>query len=243
MECVRCRQKLPLLAFDAERMSHWRSSGHVHRDAKCKACGPEPSEEIAAVECVGCRQKLPCQAFDAERFNMLRKNKVITKQAKCNACWAKLPDRRSNAQKQTWKQILYKCSDCNSELLANKFDTTKLKQWEDSATLYLAQCGNCDRDMKNIAQAMKCNLCGATKPSHAFSPARQRARDYSTRRCRDCDFPACSSCGTIPTQPKQKPYMCPVCLFPPCSCGAPIPPWTQNRVTVKPTWQCEACRK
>ena len=128
VECVGCRQKLPLLAFDAKRMSFWKSSRNVHRDAKCKACGPEPSEEIAAVECVGCLKKLPCHAFDAERLNMWRRNRAITKQAKCNACWAKLPDRRSNAQAQTWKQILYKCSDCNSELPAHKFDTTQLKQ-------------------------------------------------------------------------------------------------------------------
>ena len=144
-------------------------------------------------------KKLPCQAFDAERLNMWRRNRVITKKAKCNACWAKLPDRRSNAQNQIWKQILYKCSDCNSELLANKFNATKLKQWKDNATLYLAQCGNCDRAMKNNAKAMKCNLCGATKLAHAFSPARQRARVFvflsthlavtsgvaSSRTCRD----------------------------------------------------------
>ena len=45
----------------------------------------------------------------------------------------------------------------------------------------------------------------------------------------------------MPTQPKQKGYMCPRCLFPACACGAPRPPWTQNRVTVKPIWQCDAC--
>ena len=174
---------------------------------------------------------------------MWRKNRDITKQAKCNACYAKLPDRRSNAQKQTWKQSLYKCSDCNSELPAYKFDTTKLKQWEESSTLYLAQCGSCDSDMKTNAKEMKCNLCGATKPSHAFSPARQRARNYATRRCKDCDFPACSSCGAIPTQPKQKPYMCPVCQFPPCSCGAVRPQSSKYQISVMPTWQCAACRK
>ena len=92
-------------------------------------------------------------------------------------------------------------------------------------------------------EAMKCNLCGVTKPSHAFSPARQRARDYSTRRCKDCDFTACASFGTIPTQPQQKPYMCPVCQFPPCACGAPRPLSSQYRVSVKPTWQCEVCRE
>ena len=59
---------------------------------------------------------------------------------------------------------------------------------------------------------MKCNLCGLTKPSHAFSPARQTARDYSTWRCKDCDFPAYSSCGAIPTQPKHKPYICVLCV-------------------------------
>ena len=163
------------------------------------------------------------------------------KKTKCNACSAKLPERVRNAQKETWKQSLYKCNDCNSELLAHKFDTTKLRQWEDSSTLYLAKCGNCDSDMKNNAKAMKCNLCGATKPSHAFSSARQRARDYSTWRCKDCDFPACSSCGAIPTQPKQKPYMCPVCQFPPCSCGALRPQSRRYHISVKQTWQCEAC--
>ena len=122
-------------------------------------------------------------------MEMWRRNRNITKCAACNACSAKMPDRRSNAPKQTWKQSLYKCSVCNSALPASKFDTTKLKQWEDSSTLYLARCGSCDSDMKTNAQTMTCNLCFETKPSHAFSPARQRARDYTTRRCKDCDFP------------------------------------------------------
>ena len=207
LEGVSCGQELPSSAFDPARLSAWRSSCHLTRDAKCNACCEKRSEENAKVDCVVCRKKLPSSAFDAERVSMWRKNRDITKQAKCNVCYAKLPDRRSNAQKERWKQSLYKCSDCNSELRAHKFDTTKLKQWDESSTLYLVRCGSCDSDMKTNAQTMTCNLCGVTKPSHAFSPARQRARDYSTRRCKDCDFPACSSCGTIPTQPKQKPYV------------------------------------
>ena len=154
-----------------------------------------------------------------------------------------MPGRRSNAPKETWKQSLYKCSVCNSALPASKFDTAKLKQWEESCTLYFAQCGSCVSDMKTNAQTMTCNLCFQMKPADAFSATRQRTRDSKTRRCKDCDFPPCSSCGTIPTRPKQTPYMCPVCLFLPCACGAPRPPWTQNRVTVKPTWQCGACRQ
>ena len=51
----------------------------------------------------------------------------ISKKAKCNACSAKMPDRRSNAPKQTWKQSLYKCSVCNSALPASKFDTPKVE--------------------------------------------------------------------------------------------------------------------
>ena len=148
-----------------------------------------------------------------------------------------------NAQKETWKQSLYKCSDCNSELLAHKFDTTKLRQWEETSTLYLAKCGNCDADMKKNAKAMKFNLCGATKPSHAVSPARQRARTHSTWRCKDCDFPACSCCGAIPTQPKQKPDTCPLCQFPPCSCGALRPQSSKYQISVMPIWECAACRK
>ena len=202
-----------------------------------------PSDDNAKVECVVCRKTLACSAFDPGRMEMWRRNRDISKKAKRNACFAKMPDRRSNAPKQTWKQSLYKCSVCNSALLASKFDTAKLMQWEESSTLYLAQCGSCDSDMKTNAQTMTCNLCFETKPADAFSPARQRHRDSKTRRCKDCDFPPCSSCGTIPTLPKQTPYMCPVCLFPPCACGAPRPPWTQNRVTAKPTWQCEACRQ
>ena len=85
-----------------------------------------------------------------------------------------------------------------------------MRKWQESSTLYLAKCGNCDSDMKNNAKAMKCNLCGATKPSHAFSPARQRARDYSTWRCKDCDFPACSSCGAIPPSPSRS-HKCVLC--------------------------------
>ena len=174
---------------------------------------------------------------------MWRKNRDITKKAKCKACSAKLPERVRNAQKDTWKQSLYKCSDCNSLRPAHMFDTTKLRRWEETATLYLAKCGGCDSDMKTNEKEMKCNLCGVTKPASSFSPARQRARDYSTRRCTACDFPPCCSCGLIPTHPKLSPYTCPGCLYPPCACGAPRPPWTQNRVSVKPTWQCQACRE
>ena len=92
-------------------------------------------------------------------------------------------------------------------------------------------------------KTMKCNFCTLTKPAHLFSPARQRHRDAATWRCTENDFPPCLRCGAIPTQPKQKGYMCPRCLFPACACGAPRPPWTQNRVTVKPIWQCDACKK
>ena len=201
-----------------------------------------PSDDNAKVACVVCRKTLACCAFDADRFNMWRRNRNITKYAKCNPCYATLPGRRSNAPKHTWKHSLYKCTVCKSALPPSKFDTAKLKEWEQGDTLYLAQCGSCDTVVETKAQVMTCNLCFQTKPADAFSPARQRSRDSKTRRCKDCDFPPCSSCGIIPTLPKQTPYMCPVCLFPPCACGAARPPWTQNRVTAKPTWQCDACR-
>ena len=125
---------------------------------------------------------------------------------------------------------------------AHTFDTSVLKVLEETCTLYLAKCGNCHSNNKNIASAeMTCNLCRLTKPASSFSPARQRARNYATRRCKACDFPPCCSCGTVPTQPKQAPYMCFLCRWPPCGCGAPRPPYSQNRVSVKPTWQCQAC--
>ena len=205
--------------------------------------GSRPTDDDAEVECVVCRQSLSVSAFDPVRMEMWRRNRDISKKAKCKSCYAKLPERRSNAPKHTWKQSLYKCSVCNSALPAFKFDTGKLKQWEDTSTLYLARCGNCDTDMKTNAQTMTCNLCLQRKPADAFSPSRQRARASQTRRCKACDFPPCSSCGCIPTLPKETPYMCPGCLFPPCACGAPRPPYSQNRVTKQPTWQCEACRQ
>ena len=176
-------------------------------------------------------------------MDMWRRNRNITKYATCNACYAKLPGRRSNAPKHKWKQSLYKCTVCKSALPASKFDTRKLQEWEESCILYLAECGNCDSDMTSNAQTMTCNLCFETKPADAFSLTRRRARDHGTRRCKECNFPPCSSCGTIPTMSKQTPYMCPLCLFPPCACGATRPPYTQNRVTTKPMWQCEACRQ
>ena len=141
VECVRCRQKLPCEAFDAERLEVWRRSTHITKYATCNACWTKPSEENAEVECVGCRKKLPCQSFDAERLSMWRRNRDIIKKTKCNACWAKLPDAMRNAQKQAWKQSLYKCSDCNSELRAHKFDTAKLRQLEETSTLYWPSAG------------------------------------------------------------------------------------------------------
>ena len=69
VECVGCRQKLPLQAFDAERLRIWKRNRNISKHAKCKACCANPSEEDAEVECVGCRKKIPLQAFDAERLN------------------------------------------------------------------------------------------------------------------------------------------------------------------------------
>ena len=176
-------------------------------------------------------------------MEMWKKNRVISRMATCKSCYAKRPERRHHTPPQSWKQSLYKCSVCQSALPPFKFHTGKLKQCEDTSTLYLARCGNCDTDMHANAQTMRCNLCLQMKPADSFSPARQRHRDHHTRRCKACDFPPCSSCGCIPTLPKQTPYMCPVCLFPPCACGTPRPQHTQNRVTKQPTWQCEACRQ
>ena len=79
VECVGCRQKLPLQAFDAERLSIWTSNRHVATRAKCKACWAKSSEEDAEVECVGCRQKLPSHAFYAERLSIWKRNRDVTK--------------------------------------------------------------------------------------------------------------------------------------------------------------------
>ena len=174
---------------------------------------------------------------------MWRKNRDVTKYAKCIACSAAVPQRARHGHKDTWTQTLYKCTVCNCALPPHKFDTAKLRELVETSTLYLAKCGNCTPAPANSAKAMKCNLCTLTKPAHLFNPARQRHRDAATWRCTECDFPPCLRCGAIPTQPKQKGYMCSRCLFPACACGAPRPPWTQNRVTVKPTWECDACKK
>ena len=221
-----------------------------------------PTDDNAKVECVACRKTLPRAAFDADRLNVWKRNKTMREYARCNACFArlldrrsnapkqtwkqsfaKMPDRHSNAPKQSWKQSVLKCSVCNSALLPSRFHTGKLKQWEDSATLHLARCESCGTDMNTTTRTLACNLCLETKPADAFSPARQRHRDPHRRRCKKCDFPPCFSCGSMPTLPKQTPYMCPACLWLPCACGAPRLQYTQNRVTKKPTWQCKACRK
>ena len=238
VKCVRCCQDLPASSFDPDKLQRWRSGHYLARDATCKACLATPAE----VDCVICGVKLHSSAFDTHSLSTWTRNRDISKRAKCMACVAKEPTRRSTP-KQTWKQIAYTCSICETAFPASKFDTRKLKQWEESAMLYLARCGSCDSDSERNAQAMKCNLCGLTKPGHAFSATRQRSRDYSTRRCKECDFPKCSSCGTIPTLPKQKPYTCLLCQFPPCGCGARRPPYSQNRVSVNPTWQCPECRR
>ena len=38
VECVGCRQKLPLQAFDAERLSIWKRNRGITKKTKCKAC-------------------------------------------------------------------------------------------------------------------------------------------------------------------------------------------------------------
>ena len=234
VECVRCRRTLPLQAFGAQFMCLWERDSDMEDCAVCTACCSDPSEDDDEVECVVCREMLPLKCFDAER---------LTEEAQCNACWAALPPRERKARTKVWKQSLYKCSGCNSELHPHKFNTTELRAWERTSTLHLAKCGNCDADMPINAKCRKCNLCGVKKPLHSFSAAKQRTKDSSKWRCTDCDFPACSSCGIIPMQQKQKPYMCSVCKFPPCSCGARRPQSSKYNISVKPSWQCAACRQ
>ena len=162
-------------------------------------------------------------------------------------CWATLPGGVSNAQTELWNQSLYKCSGCNSELHPHKFDTTELTAWERTSMLHEAKCGNCDSDKQKRTKARTCKSCGVNKPWHAFSPG-QETRVVSHRwRCKDCDCPACSSCGAIPMEPQPLPYrlepMCSECAFPPCSCGFPRPRRSEYRVSLKPTWQCAVCRR
>ena len=97
VDCVGCRQKLPLQAFDAERLSIWKRTMDITKQAKCKACWAKSSEEEAEVECGGCLKKVPSHAFDAERLSIWKGNMDITKILKCKACWAKLPDGMRNA--------------------------------------------------------------------------------------------------------------------------------------------------
>ena len=202
-----------------------------------------PSDENAKVECRFRRKTLACSAFDPGRLEMWRKIRDVTKKAKCVSCSSRAPQRATHGRQDTWTQALYKCIVCNCALPPYKFNTALLRELVETSTLYLAKCGDCTPAPADSEKTMKCNLCTLTKPAHAFSPARQRHRDAATWRCRDCDFPPCVRCGAMPSQPKQKGYMCPRCLFPACACGAPRPSWTQNRVTVKPIWQCDACKK
>ena len=233
-----CGQDLAVSAFDPARLSTWRKNNDTGRRAKCNSCW------ATKVECVVCRKQKPVSAFDGNRLTLWRKHREVSKQAKCISCAAKVPQRATHAQKDTLdKQTLYKCSVCNCAVPAHNFDKANLRQLVETSTLYLAKCGKCAPLLANNPKTMKCNLCTLTKPAHAFSPARQRHRAPATWRCTDCDFQPCVRCGAMPTQPKQKGYMCPRCLFPACACGAPRPPWTQNRVTVKPIWQCDACKK
>ena len=149
----------------------------------------------------------------------------------------------SNAQTEFWNQSLYKCSGCNSELHPHKFDTTELRAWERTSMLHEAKCGNCDADRHKRTKARTCNLCGVNKPWHAFSPPKQTRKASRRWRCKDCDCPACSSCGAIPMEPQRKPYICSVCEFQLCSCGFPRPQSRKYRVSFKPTWQCGDCRQ
>ena len=158
-------------------------------------------------------------------------------------CSAILPDGASYAQREFWNESLYKCSGCSSDLHPHKFDTTELMAWERTAMLHEAKCGNCDAGRHKRTKARTCNLCGVNKPWHAFGPAKQTTKASRRWRCKDCDCPACSSCGAIPMEPHWKPYMCSVCAFPPCSCGFPRPQSRKYRVSLKPTWQCGDCRQ
>ena len=60
-------------------------------------------------------------------------------------------------QKKTWKQSLYKYGDCNSELPAHKYDTTKLRQWEETSTLWELRCRHKEECEGNEMQLVRCD--------------------------------------------------------------------------------------
>ena len=213
VECGHCRQTKRLLAFGPEFVFRWERD--EHRAAESAVCR----------ECF-----YGSSSEEVERDLPLFVSAI-------------LPDGASYAQREFWNESLYKCSGCNSDLHPHKFDTTELMAWERTAMLHEAKCGNCDADRHKRTKARTCNLCGVNKPWHAFSPPKQTRKASRRWRCKDCDCPACSSCGAIPMEPHWKPYMCSVCAFPPCSCGFPRPQSRKYRVSLKPTWQCGDCRQ
>ena len=226
VQCAHCREKKRLQAFGPEFLARWeRVEQREEGSAVCRDCLYRSSSEEEDTA-------LPIAAeFGMQEFTG----------------WAYLPVGVRNAETEFWNQSLYKCSGCNSELHPHKFDTTELTAWERTSMLHEAKCGNCDSDRQKRTKARTCKSCGLKKDWHAFSPG-QETRIVSHRwRCKDCDCPACSSCGAIPMEPQPLPYrlepMCSECAFPPCSCGFPRPRRSEYRVSLKPTWRCAVCRR
>ena len=139
------------------------------------------------------------------------------------------------------------CSKCNKDYEPRGFAYGPLAELEDDGQVFLAVCLYCDPiiNMTHPSQApRKCIVCHEVKERNEFSFQRQRCKNYSTWKCKTCDFPACDICGALPTVPKKSPYRCESCLFPPCSCGRPRPQSTKYKNTNEgmKTWTCSKCK-
>ena len=198
------------------------------------------------INCLGCKRSLPLNRFDPDLLKLWKKNKDMTKKARCRTCHAKLPANVKKANKRKWQRDVYECCVCKQSLPPHKFNTAELSKLEEKDTLYLATCGSCKATFEEPApgKLVQCNDCGEKKPVDAFSPARQRlVRDYKRWRCIICDFPPCEKCGSVPKDPKKKPYTCNSCNYPPCRCGAPRPQAGKYHVKVmKEEWKCHLCK-
>ena len=158
---------------------------------------------------------------------------------------------------------LIMCSRCGQNLSSEWYPAKHLQHLLEQGLLQSdATCYRCEpRELAKVQKKMlKCALCGEEQESTAFTLTMQKKAASSRKgvRCKDCQMPACSSCGTRPEAPLPTPsaltslegkkgYKCMQCAFPPCKvCGTEMT--RQQRRTFQKRdaasqneWTCSDC--
>ncbi len=198
--------------------------------------------------------RTPREDCDAEKLTVLSQHRQMGRRAVCKLHGAKEDMRMPD---------LIMCSRCGQNLSSEYYPAKHLQHlWGEGLLQSDATCYRCEpRELAKLkGKVLQCTLCGEEKESTAFTLTMQKRAAASVKglRCKDCQMPACSSCGTRPeaalpatSAPKsveeKKRYKCLQCAFPRCKvCGTEMT--RQQRHTFQKRdaasqkeWTCSDC--